>query len=297
MAAFDTFTISDGDLEGIKDQVVVITGASSGIGLATVKRLVQHGAKVYAADVNPLPEPLDQQIPFLKVDVTSWTDQLSLFKAAKEKYGHIDHVFANAGIKPTASLLEDDLDSNGDLLPPKLNTYNVNFLGCMYTTKLAIHYIKQNPNGGSIVLTGSGSSFTRFSPTDYTATKHGVLGMMRALYCTLHPNLPIRINAIAPSWTDTGIMPREFVAAIQDMFQSADVVARSVAVLMADKKRHGELIYSERGRFFDLENGENGFHKYTLRALGQEENPEETGMRRAMELAAKAAAVATGAKE
>lgn len=74
-----------------------ILGASSGIGLATVKRLISHGAKVFASDVNDLPEPEKSQVPFMKVDVTSWKEQLDMFKAAKEKYGTIHHVFANAG--------------------------------------------------------------------------------------------------------------------------------------------------------------------------------------------------------
>ena len=68
------------------------------------------------------------------------------------------------GIKPTATLLEDDVDENGDLLPPRLDTINVNLLGCMYTVKLGIHYIKQNPRGGSIVMTGSGSSMSSLPP-------------------------------------------------------------------------------------------------------------------------------------
>ena len=105
-----SFNIADSDLEGIKDQVVIVTGtsfhfllpgsetflrypgASSGIGLATVKRLLSHGAKVYASDVNDLPEPEKSTVPFMKVDVVSWKQQLAMFKAAKEKYGNIDHV-------------------------------------------------------------------------------------------------------------------------------------------------------------------------------------------------------------
>ena len=84
------------------------------------------------------------------------------------KYGKIDHVFANAGIAPTTSLLEEDVDSSGDLLPPNLKTLNVNLTGCLYTVKLAIHHIRKNPDGGSIVITASGSSFTRFPATDYS---------------------------------------------------------------------------------------------------------------------------------
>jgi NAD(P)-dependent dehydrogenase (short-subunit alcohol dehydrogenase family) len=65
-------------------------------------------------------------------------------------------------------LLEDDVDENGDLLPPRLNTMNVNLMGCIYTVKLGIHYLKKNPAGGSIVMTASASSFTRLPTTDYS---------------------------------------------------------------------------------------------------------------------------------
>lgn len=110
-----SFTISDPQLDQLKDKVVIITGASSGIGLATLRRVIQHGGKPFASDLNPLPEPENASVPFLKVNVTSWADQLALFKTAEKEYGKIDHVFANAGIRPTVSLLEDDVDENGDV--------------------------------------------------------------------------------------------------------------------------------------------------------------------------------------
>jgi NADP-dependent 3-hydroxy acid dehydrogenase YdfG len=100
-----SFTINDSDLEAIKDQVVVITGgglpygvqcswltilgASSGIGLSTLRKLVSLGAKVYASDLNQLPEPENSQVPFMRADVASWKDQVKMFKAAKEKFGKI----------------------------------------------------------------------------------------------------------------------------------------------------------------------------------------------------------------
>jgi NAD(P)-dependent dehydrogenase (short-subunit alcohol dehydrogenase family) len=143
-------------------------GASSGIGLATLQRVTKHGGKVFACDLNPLPEPEASSVPFMKVDVSSWEEQLELFKAAQKKYGHIDHVFANAGIIPSMTLLQDDVDENGDILPPKKDTINVNLIGCIYTVKLAIHYIKMDPKGGSIVMTASGSSFSRFPGADYS---------------------------------------------------------------------------------------------------------------------------------
>lgn len=168
-------------------------------------------------------------------------------------------------------------------MPPKLNTINVNLLGCMYTVKLGIYYIKKNPNGGSIVMTASASSFARFPATDYTTAKHAVLGLLRSLHANLSPQIPIRINAIAPSWTQTAIVPQAVIDALgEGNYQSPDVVGRSVTLLMADKDKHGELVYSDCGRFRDLENGENGYHAVTKRMLGVEDGGElsETGVLR-----------------
>lgn len=56
-------------------------------------------------------------------------------------------------------------------------------------------------------------------------------------------------------------MPQAYVTALGDLVQPPDVVARSVIVLMADGKRHGECVYSEKGKFWEMENGEKGIHR------------------------------------
>lgn len=90
------FEIHDSDLAALKGSVVVITGGSSGIGLAATKLLVGLGAKVVVGDVNECPEKSDH-VTFVKVDVRDWQQQLAMFKKAIEVHGKIDHVFANAG--------------------------------------------------------------------------------------------------------------------------------------------------------------------------------------------------------
>ncbi|KAL6160602.1 hypothetical protein ACJQWK_02321 [Exserohilum turcicum] len=282
-----TFTIPDSQLDAIRDQVVLITGASSGIGLATLRRVIQHGGKVFASDINPLPQPEGASVPFIKANVASWQDQVDMFKAAEKEYGKIDHVFANAGVGMSAPLVDDEVDEKGEPRPPKLDTININLIGVMYSVKLGIHYLRKNPCGGSIVTTASGSSFTRVELSDYSMSKHAVLGLTRALYRELHPKLPIRINSIAPSWTDTAIVPREVIALFgEGSYQTADVVARSAMILMVDQTRHGEMVYSDRGKFVEMENGATGFHAQTKKTLGfaeDEETSEAKAWQRAQE--------------
>ena len=80
-----------------------------------------------------------------------------------------------------------------------------------------------------------------------------ILGLMRGLVGHLHPKLPIRLNAVSPSWTDTGIVPRTFFESLGQPVQSPEIVARSIALLMVDTSRHGHLIYSTNGRYKEVE--------------------------------------------
>lgn len=157
------------------------------------------------------------------------------------------------GIAPLTNLLEDDVDGHGVLIAPNLRVIDVNLIGCIYTTKLGLHYLKKSAKGGSIVLTASASSFQRFSPVDYTTTKHAILGLMHGLVGHLHPKLPIRLNAVSPSWTDTSIVPRILFESLGHPVQSSEIVARSIALLMVDVSRHGQLIYSANGKHKEIE--------------------------------------------
>lgn len=218
-----------------------------------MKLLLEKGAHVVAGDLNPMPID-NQNLTFTRLDVTSWTDLSSLFKLAKSKYDRIDHVFANAGISGRTTYLDEKLDENGELLEPTHLVLDINLKAVINTCALAIHYLRRQEQGGSIVLTASASSFQRFRAADYTIAKHGVLGIMRGLTPLLQPDIPIRVNAISPSWTDTGIVPEGLVEKVTGVVsQSPDIVARSVAILMADIQRNGQLIYSVNGKYSEAE--------------------------------------------
>jgi NAD(P)-dependent dehydrogenase (short-subunit alcohol dehydrogenase family) len=227
-------------------------GCASGIGLATTELLLNLGAFVVGSDVN-VSSTKHPNFTFVQTNVTKWTDLLALFKAAVVRHGQIDHVYANAGISNRANYLEDRFDANGDLLEPDHLVFDINLRAVVNTTYLALHYLKKNPNGGSIVLIGSASSFQRFRVVDYVAAKHGVLGLMRGLHPVLESaKLPIRINTIAPSWTISGLVP-EIIASAGKATQDPEVVARKVAYLMADETRKGQLIYSHDGKYKEIE--------------------------------------------
>ncbi|KAI7303610.1 hypothetical protein KC315_g15568, partial [Hortaea werneckii] len=123
-----TFTIEEKDFTALKDTVVIVTGGSSGIGLATTSLLLKLGAAVIIGDINPPPAQQQQhdKLNFVKTDVSKWEDLVHLFKQAKAHHDRIDHVFANAGISSRANYLEDHFaPDTGDLLEPSPTTLDI----------------------------------------------------------------------------------------------------------------------------------------------------------------------------
>ena len=259
------FSIDESLFSRLKDKVVIITGTptlsttkhkltspggSTGIGRATVSLFAAHGAHVTVADLNTAETPIPGTA-FVELDVTSWKSLANLFKETSAKHGRIDIVFANAGVAMTDNYVDSKVGSDGEVIEPTHRTLEINLKACINTVVLALHYMKSQPHGGSVVVTASASSYQRFIATDYTAAKHGVLGLMRGLVDQLPAN--VRINAIAPSWTDTRIVPREALAEIGVSVQGTEVVARSVGVLAVDESRCGETVYSSNGVYREIE--------------------------------------------
>lgn len=132
------------------------------------------------------------------------------------------------------------------------------------------------------MVTASASSFQRFPIPDYTIAKHGVLGLVRTLSSYLHnphadlQQVPFRINAIAPSWTATGLTPKEKVEAAGMRTQPPEVAARSTLYLMADSTRHGQLLYSREGRFVEIEEPMLAHVRTMMSSVPRSENSKDT---------------------
>lgn len=113
------------------------------------------------------PPPKSGDFLFVQTDVRVWTDLTRLFKAAKEHYGKIDYVFANAGIGPRANYLALEVDETGELKEPNKDTVDINLDSVINTTTLAAHYLKDEPEGGNIVIMGSSTGLHPVRAVDY----------------------------------------------------------------------------------------------------------------------------------
>ena len=196
----------------IQDQVAVVTGGCSGIGLATVQRFVEEGAKVVIGDIDDeRGKTLVDQLggadvaTYVHVDVTSKDEVDALFRTAKETYGSVDIAFNNAGISPPEddSILDTDLDA-------WRRVQEVNLTSVYLCCKAALPYMLEQKRG-SIINTASfvavmGAATSQIS---YSASKGGVLSMTRELGVQFARD-GVRVNALCPGPVNTPLLQELF---------------------------------------------------------------------------------------
>lgn len=171
-------------------RIALITGAGGGLGLAIARRFAEEGAQGLGVDLDDPSEVLPEAWFGAAADVTREGDMEQSFTAAKAHFGRLDVVVANAGLVPAWSTIED-LD-----LAEWDRVFAVNVRGVAATLKHAVPLMKQH--GGSIIVMGSLNSWHAHpSQTLYTATKHAVLGIVRAAAADLG-RYGIRVNALGP---------------------------------------------------------------------------------------------------
>ncbi|KAJ5946875.1 NAD(P)-binding protein [Penicillium verhagenii] len=191
-------------LETLADKVVILTGGATGIGRSAVQQFCSNGAKVVFGDVveglsRELETEIGSNVQFVKCDSSSYSDQLNLFKAAYEKYGRIDIVVANAGISIHQDAFSPDADIEQE---PSMAEIDINLKGPLFTTRIGMHYLRRC-GGGDIVMVSSIAGFKEGEGlVPYTASKHGVLGIMRGIHLT-GTRENIRVNVICPWMTKT----------------------------------------------------------------------------------------------
>jgi NAD(P)-dependent dehydrogenase (short-subunit alcohol dehydrogenase family) len=229
-----------GKLDG---KIGLITGGSTGIGLATAKLFQQEGAQVILTGRNA--EAIDaaqKELGPSAVAIVSDTSQLreinSLMDVIRQKFGRIDILFANAGIakfQPFGEIQEAIFDEH----------FDINVKGLFFTVQAALPLI---PSGGSVLLTASVVSKKGFAGSSvYAATKAAVRSFGRTLATELAPR-GIRVNTLSPGSVVTPLFAKMGLpeAAIAEMHKNmssgvalkrmgtAEEIARAALFLSSD---------------------------------------------------------------
>lgn len=224
-------------------KIAVITGGTSGIGLATAQRFVAEGAYVFItgrrqSDLDAAVKQIGKNVTGVQGDVSDLADLDRLYAAVKQQEGRIDVLFANAGggeFAPLGAITEEHFDK----------TFNSNVKGLLFTVQKALPLFT---DGGSIILNASTAASTgapAFSV--YSATKAAVRSFARSWILDLKER-GIRVNAVSPGGTETpGINGLGLTEAEKQQFKagliasipmgrmgSPDEIAKAVVFLASD---------------------------------------------------------------
>jgi NAD(P)-dependent dehydrogenase (short-subunit alcohol dehydrogenase family) len=201
-----------GKLEG---KVVVITGGSTGIGLAAARLFVKEGANVFITgrrqkELDDAVRAIGRNATGVQGDVARLADLDRLYEAVRAK-GRIDVVFANAGVAefaPLETITEEHFDE----------LFNINVRGTLFTVQKALPLVN---DGGSIILTGSVAGVKGTAAFGvYGATKAAIRNFARAWTVELKDRR-IRSNVLSPGPTETPILDQ----------QPSDAIARIAATI------------------------------------------------------------------
>lgn len=230
----------------MKDKVVIITGASSGIGLACVKAFYREKAKVILAarsidTLNEIVKELDpegERCLAVKTDVTIEDNCENLIKQTVNKFGRIDILVNNAGISMRAVFDEVEISVLKRVI-------DVNFWGTVYCTKFALPYI-QKSKGTIVGISSIGGFHGLPGRTAYSASKFAMHGLLESIR-TENFKKGVHVLVLAASFTTSNIRknaldahgnPQKETPMHEEKLSSPDKVAKNLLRSIRKKKRN-----------------------------------------------------------
>lgn len=242
-----------------KEKVVLISGASRGIGAAAAVRFAEAGAKgvviqyhtnreaaeVVASRVAALgSDPL-----IVRADIGHQDEVSSLFQACRGHFGRLDIVVGNAGIWPPDERLIGDISRS-----QWSQTLRVNLDGMFYLCREAAHTFIGQKDGVIVTVSSTAGQRGEAGHSDYAASKGAVISLTKSLATELGPS-GIRVNCVAPGWVDTE-MSQPALHSTPDALEkitasiplrrvaTADDIAGPIVFLASDLARHitGEIL-------------------------------------------------------
>jgi NADP-dependent 3-hydroxy acid dehydrogenase YdfG len=212
------------------ERVLVITGASSGIGAATARRAAEAGYRLVLGArredrLRELAQELggDERAIAVRCDVSEWEDNQALLGAALDSFGRIDAVFANAGFGAQRGFLKESVEHWRSMVL-------TNVLGVALTIRATLPHLLER-GSGHYLITSSVAGRRALPGSLYSATKWAVTAIgeaLRAELRQLHDNTSIRVTLIEPGMTDTEFFDQRPQNALAD-----DDLARAAIYALA----------------------------------------------------------------
>ena len=203
------------------EPVLVITGASTGIGAATANRAIEFGYRVVlAARSEDKLEELAGELGggdkamAVRCDVTSWEDQQALVAATLDGFGRMDAFFANAGFGAARGFLEESVEHWKSMI-------DTNIYGAALSIRASLAHFREQ-DSGHLILTSSVAGRRVIPGSLYSATKWAVSAMGEALRQEMS-DTAVKMTLIAPGMVDTPFFENRPTGALE-----ADDIARAV---------------------------------------------------------------------
>ena len=241
---------------GLADKVVLVTGASGGIGSACARAFAAEGARVvvhYNSNEQRAEQIAGELVGSvaLQADLRDEHDVAALFAGARERLGHVDVCVANAGVWPRA-------DEPLWQLPLERweETLRANLTATFLTAKHFLAEVERTGHGNLVLVGSTAGRFGEAGHADYAAAKAAIqVGLLLSLKNEIVRIAPLgRVNAVAPGWTFSSMTRGELDPAVVERISrtmalrkvaNADDIARAVVVLASDRLSghvSGELV-------------------------------------------------------
>ena len=219
-------------MKNVKNKVILITGASSGIGEATAKTLAAEGAKVVLSArreerLKEICDEIGDNAAYLASNVTNPDDMKAFVTLAKEKYGKIDAVFANAGVMPAGNMSQLDTKGWNAMV-------DINIKGVLNTMAAVLPDFIAQKRGHIIVTSSRAGTMSVPGNAVYCGTKHFVRVLLNSFHTeSIQEGTHIRTTVIYPGAVKTELLNNVAESkekdAVEQFYENAGLDAQNIA--------------------------------------------------------------------